>query len=243
MGIYKVTNKINNKMYIGSSKNITGRWNYHIDDLFENKHHSYKLQKEFNEFGICCFTFEIIEIVKNKVELLDIEQDWMDYYLCYEDDIGYNVSISSKEKKTKLDLKIELDKIERKKTIKETIIIKNKFIDNKNEIIKAIANRDVRFLKEKINLKHTYYKSISDCFNEIYQYNFKWFFDSSDCILNGGDSGFEICKVDKTYKFIFKKDNREIDILYIIMLVGKFKNEPYKFINFLLEIFNMSISR
>ena len=52
MGIYKITNKINNKMYIGSSKNITGRWNYHIDDLFENKHHSYKLQKEFNEFGI-----------------------------------------------------------------------------------------------------------------------------------------------------------------------------------------------
>jgi len=249
MGIYKITNKINNKIYIGSSKNITGRWNYHIDDLFENKHHSYKLQKEFNEFGICCFTFEIIEIVKNKVELLDIEQNWMDYYLCYEDDIGYNVSISSKEKKTKLDLKIELDKIEKEKrrninkvkskppvTTKE--IIKNPYCDNYNEIIRAIANQDVEFLKNKIQYKNTYHELRNDCIEEIYKYDFSWFFSSNFILSENNDFyGFK----EENRRLFFKRNNSIFNILQTVEMIGKFKSRP-KAYKFLLEIFNMSFN-
>ena len=109
-GIYKITNKVNNKMYIGSSKNMPIRLNQHLKDLIADKHHSYKLQNDFNEFGIDAFTFEIIRVVNNESELKDIEQKYMDDYKCYEDDIGYNVSISSKIKKTKLDLQIEQEK-------------------------------------------------------------------------------------------------------------------------------------
>ena len=38
-GIYKITNKINNKVYIGESLNILRRWDEHIDDL--NTHYEY----------------------------------------------------------------------------------------------------------------------------------------------------------------------------------------------------------
>ena len=30
-GIYKITNKINNKCYIGKSTDIESRWKYHIE--------------------------------------------------------------------------------------------------------------------------------------------------------------------------------------------------------------------
>jgi len=46
IGIYKITNTKNNKVYIGESNNIYKRWKEHIDDLNNNKHHSKKLQEE-----------------------------------------------------------------------------------------------------------------------------------------------------------------------------------------------------
>jgi predicted GIY-YIG superfamily endonuclease len=43
-GIYQIKNKINSKIYIGYSINITLRWYLHIDNLMANKHDNYKLQ-------------------------------------------------------------------------------------------------------------------------------------------------------------------------------------------------------
>jgi len=255
-GIYKITNKINNKMYIGSSKNIFSRWSYHINDLLLNKHHSYKLQNEFNKFGIDIFTFEIIRVVNNENELKDIEQKYMDDYKCYEDDIGYNVSISSKIKKTKLDLKIELDNIEKEKRklkkIEQNKIIPEKkvkeikqkinpFCENNNEIIRAIANHDVDFLKNKINYKNTYYILRDDCFNEIYQYDFSWFFNDSKCIFCG-DNSFKI-KLDNNnhYRYYCNCGHNSYgyDILGMIELISHSRSRV-KSKKFMLEIFNMS---
>lgn len=48
IGVYKITNIINNKIYIGSTANKQGfkkRWSYHGCDLKNNKHHSRHLQR------------------------------------------------------------------------------------------------------------------------------------------------------------------------------------------------------
>ena len=37
MGIYKITNKINGKVYIGMSVDIEGRWKGHIKYAFDEK--------------------------------------------------------------------------------------------------------------------------------------------------------------------------------------------------------------
>ena len=52
-GIYKITNLVNGKVYIGASKNIEKRWGAH-----RNGHSD--LAKEFQTFGLDNFKFEIL---------------------------------------------------------------------------------------------------------------------------------------------------------------------------------------
>lgn len=59
---YKIENAINGKKYIG----VTVNWEKvrkprHLLDLFRGKHHSLKLQRAFDKYGLFCFNFEIIE--------------------------------------------------------------------------------------------------------------------------------------------------------------------------------------
>lgn len=65
IGIYKITNKINNKVYIGETMDVEKRWNEHKESLKNNTHHSYKLQSDWNEYGENNFLFEIIYEVKS----------------------------------------------------------------------------------------------------------------------------------------------------------------------------------
>lgn len=81
-GIYKITNKINNKCYIGQSIHIEQRWKEHIQGK-GNK----PLHQDIQQYGIENFSFEIIELCSSK--LLDSkEKYWINYYNT--DKIGYN---------------------------------------------------------------------------------------------------------------------------------------------------------
>lgn len=44
-GIYKIINVVNNKLYIGSAVNISGRFSTHKNQLKNEKHHSIVLQR------------------------------------------------------------------------------------------------------------------------------------------------------------------------------------------------------
>lgn len=90
IGIYEIKNKINNKVYIGSSNDIERRFNEHKMNLNNKKHHSYKLQKDWDEFGEGAFIFNIIELVDEENLLKDREQYYIDYFDSCNN--GYNVS-------------------------------------------------------------------------------------------------------------------------------------------------------
>jgi hypothetical protein len=90
-GIYKITNKINNKCYIGSAVKIKRRWNEHRALLRNNKHHSPYLQNSWNRHGEDAFLFEVLETVKIKDNLIDREQHYLDLYESYDKTKGYNV--------------------------------------------------------------------------------------------------------------------------------------------------------
>lgn len=91
-GIYKITNLINNKIYIGSTKiSFRKRYGTHIYDLNTNTHCNEYLQNSYIKYGSCNFQFEIIEIINDIVTITEREQYWLDFYKCYNKSIGYNI--------------------------------------------------------------------------------------------------------------------------------------------------------
>jgi len=77
-GVYKITNQVNGKIYIGSSKNIKGRWRRHKSALRNDKHGNPHLQNAFNKYGSDNFEFAIVEKIVNVEDLIDREQHYMD---------------------------------------------------------------------------------------------------------------------------------------------------------------------
>ena len=61
VGIYKITNKVNGKCYIGQSQDIATRFREHRYLLRQNKYGNNKIQNAWNKYGEENFTFEIIE--------------------------------------------------------------------------------------------------------------------------------------------------------------------------------------
>ena len=78
MGIYRIICLNNEKYYIGSSINIENRFSRHKCDLKHNRHGNILLQRSYNKYGKDSFRFEIIKIVKDKNNLLNIEQEYLD---------------------------------------------------------------------------------------------------------------------------------------------------------------------
>lgn len=91
-GIYSITNKNNNKIYIGSALNISNRWKIHLCQLRNNKHHSSYLQRSFNLLSEEFFIFKILEIIKDKNKLIEREQYYIDLYKSYDINFGYNMA-------------------------------------------------------------------------------------------------------------------------------------------------------
>jgi hypothetical protein len=92
IGIYKITNKINGKCYIGQSDNIKRRWKEHKKDAFwtNGNGYDYPLYRAMRKYGIENFTFEIIE--ECAIDALnELEIFYISKYGSYEN--GYNQTL------------------------------------------------------------------------------------------------------------------------------------------------------
>ena len=85
--IYIIRNSINDKFYIGSTKNYHVRKLKHFNELRKNKHHSIHLQRAFNKYSEKHFEFIIIETCYN---YLKREQYLFDNVIDFKN--TYNVS-------------------------------------------------------------------------------------------------------------------------------------------------------
>lgn len=89
-GVYQIKNKVNGKVYIGSSKHIEQRWKSHIRDLQKGIHHSVHLQNAWNKYGEDAFIFSVLECCE-EFERYDLEQKYIDKYESYKEEKGYNI--------------------------------------------------------------------------------------------------------------------------------------------------------
>ena len=75
--IYKISNNINSRFYIGSAKNFNYRKATHKSNLLKNKHHNKPMQAHVNKYGFETLIFEIIENC-NIENLIEREQFYID---------------------------------------------------------------------------------------------------------------------------------------------------------------------
>jgi group I intron endonuclease len=91
IGIYKITNLVNNKCDIGQSTNLSKRLNRHKNDLKNNRHFNKHLQNAYNKYGLDKFSFNIIERGLSEDELDDYEIDYIKLYNSTDRKFGYNI--------------------------------------------------------------------------------------------------------------------------------------------------------
>lgn len=93
-GIYCIRNIINNKIYIGKSKNIYVRISGHIQQLNnKSKNENRHLINAWNKYGKENFEYFVLEYFDeiNENVLKEKELFWMDNYNSYDRNYGYNL--------------------------------------------------------------------------------------------------------------------------------------------------------
>lgn len=89
--VYKITNKVNNKVYIGiTSKGISARWKEHI---YSAEHRCpFKLHNAIRKYGKENFSIELIDFCNSWEELTEKEQYYISEYKSLQDEYGYNMT-------------------------------------------------------------------------------------------------------------------------------------------------------
>ena len=177
MGIYKITNQINGKVYIGQSINIEHRWKEHIQ---EAKHgdKKYKIYLALRKYGIENFKFEILEECQreelNEKEIFYIEK-YNSYYDGYNSNLGgqgkgFQKVINPEEIYQLWDAGLSMKEIcdELKNKVGHTTI--KKYLSNYKNYSATESNRRGILRSEKVKNHLNNYDGCYQC-NKVYQYD------------------------------------------------------------------------
>ena len=96
--IYKITNQINGKMYIGKTEGINplDRWKQHLLDSRRKKLEKRPLYYAIRKYGTDSFLFEVIDQEDNSEKLCELEKYYIEKYRTYvgfENSAGYNATL------------------------------------------------------------------------------------------------------------------------------------------------------
>lgn len=110
-GIYKITNNINGKIYIGQSINIQQRWSQHKWEYKKEGRLEYNsiLHKAFRKYGIENFSFEIVE--KCSPDLLDKKEKYWISLMNTLQPNGYNIMEGGQKNRGRIQLCVDCGKV------------------------------------------------------------------------------------------------------------------------------------
>lgn len=95
-GVYRIVNKVNEKVYVGQSINIKARWKDHINSLNRGDSRCTVLQRAWNKYGQENFSFEILELCSEDM-LDEVEIKYINIYASCSK--GYNVESGGNKNK------------------------------------------------------------------------------------------------------------------------------------------------
>ena len=128
IGIYKITNIVNNKSYIGISTDIEDRWCQHKSQYNWQREKNKTLYQAFQKHGLENFTFEVLEECKI-TELSEKEKYYVNKYDTYHN--GYNETAGGEDfhgeshpghklqKEDVMDIRMRYKNLERKNEVYE----------------------------------------------------------------------------------------------------------------------------
>jgi group I intron endonuclease len=92
-GVYKISCKVNEKVYIGRSDDIYNRWKNHIRVMAGRICGNKNLSEDGIKYGLDKFTFEILETCESGYDAfyLGIEKKYIDFYKSTDPKHGYNI--------------------------------------------------------------------------------------------------------------------------------------------------------
>src|SRR5690554_5979704 len=79
MGIYQIKNKVNGKLFIGRSLNLDAIFNRHQFTLNYGVNTNKELQREWKEYGEANFSFDVLQYIKPREEILESSHDLVKY--------------------------------------------------------------------------------------------------------------------------------------------------------------------
>lgn len=82
IGVYKMWFEGNDKVYIGSSRNINNRLRTHVKELLDGVHTNIHLTKDFRKYGLLYMRWEVVEVIESpsNQQLLSRESYYINLY-------------------------------------------------------------------------------------------------------------------------------------------------------------------
>jgi group I intron endonuclease len=189
-GIYCIRNTINNKVYIGKSKNIYERIRAHINRLNKNSVDENKyFLRAWSKYGRNSFEYTVLEYVDNTIDDYEItlrerELYWIIKYKALDQKYGYNIRFDSKTNTVVNSLTKEKCSQNMKKRWKE----------DRELMLNIVRTARKNFTKEQ-TLEMAEKVSKSKRIYDFYQY------DKNYNLLRVWDSVKSIIKENPTYKW------------------------------------------
>ena len=179
--IYKITNLINNKVYIGktSYSTIEERFKEHIKDSKKERCEKRPLYDAFNKYGVENFIVKEVEWVENDIIACEREQYWIKYYRAYigfNDCNGYNATLGGDSRRL-YDYKEIANKYQELKNIEKTAaffgcdkqVVKNACEENQIKTLSSAemgAKKVAKLDKDTLEVIQIY-DSIAEAFKDL----------------------------------------------------------------------------
>jgi group I intron endonuclease len=165
IGVYKISNTLSGRYYIGYSRDIDRRFSVHRSKLRKNRHDNIFLQRAYNLDGEDKYIYDIIHICDTEEEAKEIELKYLTdltireklYNLNYNNSGGDLISHHPEKEKIRNQISTSLLKVMSKLTSNEK---KEKFgrPGERNGMYGKTHTEEVRFLISEANKGNTYCK-------------------------------------------------------------------------------------